>query len=624
MERAADRGTSGCRLRSLGSGAAAGGGVAHLRRPFGLCLAALALLALPLLLSWARPALAARIRLQARTQLEVHAEQVQSELRVRGRLFELRGGGVAGASISVQPVDADGGTRPFGAASADGGHVPALPLASVVRTDAGGRFEAVFPRILLPSDRESVQVKIVFAGDPGHARSDAALEVRLGQAAARLELSAEPARLTTDVAGTRLHVRGQVGSLPLAGRLVAIRIDHVEFANATLDEQGEAELDLPTASLVPKGVHTVIAELPPRADVAAASARLSVEVLGALRLSWHLHPTRSGGVPSEAAAARLGAGCGEDTICLEGSAAIADGRGGSIPASGAVITVHAARTRLGSVIASADGAFVVRLRLPVLAELLPPGPVGLVAEAELAEPWISPGWSEVVAIDVPRPVATLELIYGAILALLLVGLGWRLLRAHWRERRAALELAKVDAGLTTTMRAGHGQERLRLRGRVRDGELGRPLPAALTLRGPGERSVQLATEDDGGFDFGELGAGGFRLTVEAEGHAQLEVVLEIPHDGAFDGCQLMPVSLRAVARHALSARVAAASGRGIDWSNETPRSAEPRWLAARRRGHARIRAAVRLAEAAIYGRRVDPAVVQGVQEALKSSDEGEG
>ena len=325
-----------------------------------------------------------------------------------------------------------------------------------------------------------------------------------------------------------------------------------------------------------------------------------------------------------AAAARLGSGCGEDTACFEGRATLADGRGGSIPAPRALITIHAAKTRLGTVSADDDGAFVVRLRLPVLADLLPPGPVGLVAEAGLAEPWISPGWSEVVAIDVPRPIAPLELLYGGILALLVLGLVARLVRGRLRERRAALDLAKADAGLTAaTMQAGQGNERLRLRGRVRDGELGHPLAAQLVLSGVGDLRQPLASDSGGAFDFGILEPGSWRLSVQADGHAQLDVALEIPHDGAFDGCQLMPVSLRAVARHSLSARVAAASGRGIDWSSETPRIAEPRWLAARRRGHARIRAAVRMAEAAIYGKRVDPAVLQGVQDALKASDDGE-
>lgn len=569
---------------------------------------------------------ALRLQLQARTQLEVHAEQVEAELHVRGRLSELRGGGVAGASVSVQPFDADEAVEGFGAAGrqASQGGAPALPLASLVRTDASGRFEAVFPRILLPSDRETVRVRVTFAGDPGHSAAGAALDVRLGQAAARLELSAEPARLTTDVAGTRLHIRGQVGSLPLAGRAVEIRIDRKVFASVTLDDQGEGDIDVPTAALLPKGVHTLTAELPSRADVAAASASLSVEVLGALRISWHvIRSGDAGAALPDAAASRVGQGCGDETICLEGTVTVADGQAGHGAAAGALVTIHAARTRLGTVVANRDGAFVVRLKLPVLAELLPPGPVGLVAEAELAEPWMSPGWSEVVAIDIPKPVQMLELVYGAILALLVLGLGGRLALSRMRERRAAIELARADAGLTTTMQAGQGHERLRLRGLVRDGEQGRPLVARLQLRGPQDRGVELATDDGGGFDFGDLEPGGFRLTVLADGHAALEVAIDIPHDGAFDGCQLMPVSLRAVARHSLSARIAAASGRAIDWSTETPRIAEPRWLAARRRGHVRIRAAVRAAEAAIYGKRVDPAVLQGVQDALKASDEGE-
>lgn len=99
--------------------------------------------------------------------------------------------------------------------------------------------------------------------------------------------------------------------------------------------------------------------------------------------------------------------------------------------------------------------------------------------------------------------------------------------------------------------------------------------------------------------------------------------LQIPHDGTYDGCEFLPTSTRAAVRGALSASVGEASGRPIDWGRETPRTAEPRWLAARRRGHVRIRAAVRAVEDAIYGRRLGREQGERTVQQLRAAEESE-
>lgn len=568
--------------------------------------------ALVVLVFWASQVAALRLQVQARTRLEVHAEQVAGELRLRGRLIDVRGAGVGRAAVAVQPL---GVAMPTQADPA--------PLALTVRTDDAGRFEAVFSRLLLPSDRELVRIESRFAGDPSHASCDTALDVRLGQAAARVELTAEPSRLTTATPSTRVELHATVGNLPLAGRTVALAIDQRHERYVVLDEDGRADVLLPTTALLPRGVHEVVATLPASADVAAAQVSLSIEVLAALQVSWEL--LAPDGADGAADGRSDQAACGPELRCLRGRVTLADGAGGTAGVAGAQVTIHAEKQRLGGVVSDADGRFSVRLRLDVLAELLPAGPVGLVAEAALAEPWVSPGWSEVIAIDIPAPISRAELIYGAILALLLLGVAVRLVLERWRQRRDARALAQAEAGLpAVTMQAGQGDQDLRLRGHVLDGENRRPLAAVVRIEGGAIEGAQtVATGAAGEFDFGVLVAGRWQLHVEAAGHQRLSLELLLPHDGAFDGCVLLPASLRAVVRHALSGRVAEASGRGVDWSFETPRTAEPRWLAGRRRGHARIRSAVIAAESAIYGKQIDGTIVRTVEVALDAADEGE-
>ena len=285
------------------------------------------------------------------------------------------------------------------------------------------------------------------------------------------------------------------------------------------------------------------------------------------------------------------------------------------------MTLHAERQRLGSVPVQASGQFAARLRGDVLRNLFAPGVVGIVAEAVVAEPWHPPGWSDVVAIDLPAPASILVWLYAGLVAALIAGLLWR----RWRDRRRELaladELAAAVAGLSpvrvrSVAAGGRGDW---LTGAILDGERGRPTAGTLLLVGPGEASIAVDAID-GRCEIGPLVPGSWRLTVDVAEHAPFALQFDVPHDGIFDGCELLPRSCRAVVRGALSERVEAASGKGVDWQRETPRLAEKRWLGGRRRGHVRIRAAVTAVEAALYGRTASREVVAAVEHGLLDAD----
>ncbi len=281
-------------------------------------------------------------------------------------------------------------------------------------------------------------------------------------------------------------------------------------------------------------------------------------------------------------------------------------------------------SRLLQVAADEQGRFFARLDGDVMRRAFGTGDIGVVARGRLATPFSEPGWSEVVALRAPLPESMSQWLYAALLALMAAALVWRRVRDRLRERALARELEDIAAGLPTTSvrRAGTGGIAMRdLRGTVLHGENGRPTPATVELR-DGEGALVRGFDAPDGRVFVEgMDDGDWVLRVQVDEHEPLELGVRIPHDGIYDGCELLPRSHRAVVRGAYAGVIRRASERAMDWRRETPRMAEPRWLSASRRGHALIRDAVARVERAVYGRPTSAAHVRAAREAIEAAEE---
>lgn len=549
-------------------------------------------------------ATAARLRVQARVRIALQIEESGGRVLVRGRLGDVRDQPIAGAAVALEIV-------PVGAIGSEG-LAPESERTAVARTHASGRFEHGFARLSLPPGQVDVAVAARFSGDGRYAAADAHLDGSLGVPTPTLQLQVRPAAARSDEPGFSASVSLQVGDLPLPGRPIELRIGSQVVASAATDALGEARFNLVPATVGRLGPMQLLARAPGDGSFGAAEASATIQLEAAVRVSL------------EAAAPGSSPHCDEDVVCLQGVVSVVQPDGTLRAPTAAAVNLHAERTRLGALRADASGRFEARLRRDVLMDLFPPGPIGVVAEVVVGEAFHPPGWSEVVAIDVPPRPSPFAAIYGALIAALVGAFVWRRWRDRRYERQAADDLAASSAGLppVAVRSLGSGGDGMRIRAVVVDGERGGSLSARVTLEQPGA-AASLVEADDGRVRFDDLRPGPAALTVDAPGHELLVIALTLPHDGTFDGCELLPTSSRAAVRGSLSTRIAAASGRPIDWSRETPRRAEPRWLAARRRGHARIRAAVRAVEDALYGRRLERDEAAQVMRQVEGAEEAE-
>lgn len=547
---------------------------------------------------------AARLRVQARVRIALQIEESGGRILVRGRLSDVRDQPVSGAAVALEIV-------PVGAVGAER-LAPESERSAVARSNASGRFEHGFARLSLPPGQIDVAVAARFSGDGRFAAADAQIDGSLGVPTPTLRLQVRPAAARSDEPGFSAVVNLEVGDLPLPGRVIELRIGAEVVATAATDALGEARFELEPATVGRLGPMQLSARAPSDGSFGAAEASTTIQLEAAVRVS--LEVATSGGSPQ----------CDEDVVCLQGVVSVVQPDGTLRAPTAAAVHLHAERTRLGALRADPSGRFEARLRRDVLMDLFPPGPIGVVAEVVVGEAFHPPGWSEVVAIDVPPRPSPFAAIYGALIAALIGAFVWRRWRDRRVERQAADDLAASSAGLppVAVRSLGTGGDGMRIRAVVIHGEHGGVLGARVTLEQPGTPAT-VVDADDGRVRFVGLQPGPASLTVDAPGHELLLVELTLPHDGTFDGCELLPTSSRAAVRGSLSARIGAASGRPVDWSRETPRRAEPRWLAARRRGHARIRAAVRAVEDALYGRRLERDTAAQVMRQVEGAEEAE-
>ncbi len=562
-----------------------------------------------LLVALAIPAQALRVQVRARTRLQLTVLPTGGELEVRGTLRDARDQPVAQAVVAVTVV----GSPPPAET-----HLVRQELAATTAPD--GHFSARLPvGPWLGADRLA-HVEARFAGGPTWGEATAEMLFDLHKQDVSLEIHAHPMQLRTDSGDVELTAELRSGDLPLSALEVHWAIDGNPVVVSRSDADGVARALLPATALGVPGPHAVSAHVAGNDQVNEADATLMVDLLGAVQVDLM---QRAGDVKNACAAA--GAQLSALDWCLQGQVRTAQ-KGVWRPVQNAAVSLHIERHLLAALTTDHDGRFFAVARGEALARMFAPGAVGLVARAQVVGPWYEIGWSPVVSLEIPRPPELSSWLY----AVPLLALAVAVLVQRWRARRRELALQAwreaTSAGLPDEQvrSTAAGEPSCRLRGRVLHGETGRPCASRMAVRSreSAEIVAQLLVQD-GYFDLHDVAPGRYVWQVEIDEHQTLELPLDLPHDGLYDGCELLPASCRAVVRGAFSASVRTWTQRPVDWTRETPRDVEPRVSGVLRRGHADLRDAVRRVERALYGRRTDPEVADAARSALHRVEGGQ-
>jgi hypothetical protein len=529
------------------------------------------------------PGSASRLAVRARTLLQVTAAEEGESVVVRGRLVDARMGsaavdsGIAGAELALTLVQHHTGNGP-------------TRIAVNANTGDDGRFQAPVERHRLHPGERTLHVEARYAGGARLGSAAAELLVDLDKPEVTLELSGVPKRLAGDAPGMTVDVAAHSGDLPRIGMAVQLTLDGKPLLALRTGPDGHAQGTLPLPQLGAPGPHVLRALAEPAPGWNAGMAEVRFERVQAVAVELTVQP----GSPAQKCGARDG--------CLEGRVIAFDGpREGNGTVRGipdAAVTLHADQRQLGALVTDADGHFAAVLHGDVLLRAFRPGPLGIVARAAVPRPYHEIGWSGIAVFDLAPPPEVLPWVYAVALVLIVGGL---VARQAWRRRAERALIERLESGaaglpLESVRRTGPGGEPgCRLRGRVVHGETGRGAPTRLTVQplAGGPPAVEQVCKD-GTFRIDSLAPGAYDLEALAADHEPLRLRLDLPHDGTWDGCELLPASCRAVVRGAYSQAVRRTSGRPVEWGKETAREASVRWTAGQRRRQEAV-AAVELA-----------------------------
>lgn len=540
---------------------------------------------------------ALRVRIRARAALTTEAFRSRGLLLVRGNLTDSRGKRVSGASVAVSIRSAKDPKEQLDDS-----------FTRAALTSQHGLYEA---RFAIPERlRKTTRWRIVasFAGHATVGRTTVDREVDVAKPQAKLAVELKPSLLTTDVRSLEVAVSATVLDIPLVKRAIKLRLDDKPFAVVQTGEDGWAVQQVPTVQLMPRGRHVVSFYLPETDDHNAAEAQAIVEVRSATLVTLTLWEGTSKKP------------CDARQLCFQGGVLTMDPNGGEEPAARSTVVIHANKQRLLTLVCDAKGMFKFRLRADRARALFGGGDIGVVAEARPAGPYRQAGWSQVRVVRAAAPQPLSPWFYFGVLGLVGLGLLVRRLLDRRREKGLAQQLAEVSAGLPlqSIRRVGAGGVEFRqIRGVVLHGETGRVAPATVSLAAGEKDHIARSIEtSNGAFHFSDIDDGDWTIRVEVAQHEPLHLTVTVPHDGTFDGCELLPRSHRAIVRSAFGEMMRHKTGKDVDWQCETPQTAEPRWLKKARRGHAEVRSAVMRVDRALYGRETTAADVKATREEL--------
>jgi len=532
---------------------------------------------------------------------------------VRGTLTDARGQPAVAAPVAIAIVAMQGTPQALG-------QMQHIDLQAVTGPD--GRFEAALDtdRLWPATEPETnqgarmVHVEAQFAGSPALGESSAQQTLDLQKLDTLLEMRLTVIKLTTATLTLDVSIEAMSGDMPIGDAEISLAMDSKTLVTVRTAADGHAEATLPVASWGQAGPHLLTARLEATEQFNAAEASQRLDLVGAVAVDLQIEP----GV--------AGKPCGAEDFCVHG--AVFTLRGATRqPVMAAAVSLHVERQQLGNLVTDSDGKFAAILHGDRLLKQFKPGSLGLVARAQVPMPFHETGWSPIAIVELRPPPSLSGWLYGGALAAL-AGLG---IIERWRARRRELELLdqrEADAaGLPSqaVRRSGEGGEAsCVLRGQVVHGETGRPIAAQLSLTHVGRELPELHVDSpDGRFHVATIGVGRWVLLVTCAEHELLEVAIDLPHDGTFDGCELLPASCRAVVRGSFANSVRRFTGRAVDWSRETPRDVEPRWSRSVRRGQGEVRTAVREVERALYGVRTEPETVAQARQAIARVDEAQ-
>lgn len=550
-----------------------------------------------------------RVQLRSRTHLSLESAQRDGGLALRGLLTDSQGRPVAAAAIALHLVVPKQGALPGEAQIASD---------LVGYTDTTGRFETVFAVKHADSEQTLVHVEAHFAGTAMYGAADSEQLFDLAKADATLELKLPAAQMTTETAELDVEVLANSGDLAVVDTPIELQVDDRAVLVVRTAADGRAHAILTLAQLGDAGVHRVRASIGQDTPYNPAQAEQRLEVTVAVRIEI----TAKHGDADQP--------CGERDWCVDGTVQALHGKLPA-PIADATVTLHADKHLLGTLVANKQGRFAAVLRAEQLGKLFAPGAISLVARAQVPLPFHEIGWSPLIALEIEPPAGLSAWWYSVPIALLSLGAVLQRLLARRREKSLLAQQEATQAGLPAEVirRAGAGGEpSCAVRGRVLHGEHGRGASGEVSIsRAISDNSAEVASAVaraellDGRFAFADLSPGKYRLRAACQEHELLEIEFELPHDGLFDGCELLPASCRAVVRGSFAWSVRRWTGKAVDWGRETPREIEPRVAQALRRGHGEARDAVRHVEKALYGARTDVDEAAAAKLALARVDE---
>ncbi len=439
---------------------------------------------------------------RSESRIELRTVRHEDHVVVEGALRDDLGEPLAGRELVVR-------------ATPDG---PEAPIRHAVTTREDGGF-----RVRLNLSTGGYRLSAGFSGDGVHERVEVERRLDLDRADVRLRVVVpDGGRLDLDQPEHRVEVFADSTEGP--GGLVVHLLDEHDrrLASEVTDAAGRAAFTVQAATLGPPGAGRIKARS--GADALRAEAQTEVPVVRFRATALTLRASRTEARPG-------------DEVRFEG--ALRDSTG---PIEGRAVGLFAGQEHLATVLTAADGSFAVGV--PLRAQHA--GSLEVVARYESDAPGRTGSTSEPVLLEVaaPRPMPWAWLLLP--LAVCCVLLAWIARAGPRRPEKSVAPPEERPAGVRISKRRSLRADRADVTGRVLDHRDDEPVPAArVLLTAGGGRERRADAGEDGAFRLDGLEAGDWTLTVSADGYAEAQAQLSLPHRGEWSDMVVRLVSMRA-------------------------------------------------------------------------------